>query len=72
MFLVFGRITTAYFSQIDIMIRWGGPRRLPGLLPTQAVYSDIFVVDRLWPDVQPADFDEAPRWYQKQDIALGG
>ncbi len=54
------------------MIRWGGPRRLPGLLPTQAVYSDIFVVGRLWPDVQPADFDEAPRWYQKQDIALGG
>ena len=59
-------------SRIDLVIRWGGMRRLSGFLPVQTVYADFFVVDRLWPDFQPEDFYEALRWYQKQDITRGG
>lgn len=59
-------------SRVDLVIRWGGMRRLSGFLPIQAVYADFFVVDRLWPDFQPEDFNEALQWYQKQDITLGG
>ncbi|MDY3954571.1 MAG: undecaprenyl diphosphate synthase family protein [Anaerovoracaceae bacterium] len=59
-------------SRVDLVIRWGGMRRLSGFLPVQTVYSDFFVVNRLWPDFQPEDFMEALQWYQKQDITLGG
>lgn len=32
------------FSQrIDMIIRWGGMRRLSGFLPIQSVYSDFYV-----------------------------
>ena len=47
-------------------------RRLSGFLPVQSVYADFFVVDRLWPDFRPEDFFQALKWYQKQDVTLGG
>lgn len=59
-------------SRVELVIRWGGMRRLSGFLPVQAVYADFFVVDRLWPDFQPEDFQAALDWYQKQDVTLGG
>lgn len=59
-------------TRVDMVIRWGGMRRLSGFLPVQAVYADFFVVDRLWPEFQPEDFWEAIDWYQKQDVTLGG
>lgn len=59
-------------SRVDLVIRWGGMRRLSGFLPVQAVYADFYVVDRLWPDFQPQDFQDALDWYQKQDVTLGG
>jgi len=37
-------------SRIDLIVRWGGRRRLSGFLPVQSVYSDIYVVDAYWPD----------------------
>jgi undecaprenyl diphosphate synthase len=59
-------------SRIDLIIRWGGMRRLSGFLPVQTVYSDFYVVDKLWPDFQADDFYAALQWYQKQDVTLGG
>lgn len=59
-------------SRVDLIIRWGGMRRLSGFLPVQAVYADFFVADNLWPDFQPEDFQKALQWYQKQDVTLGG
>ncbi len=59
-------------SRVDLVIRWGGMRRLSGFLPVQAVYADFYVVDRLWPDFEPEDFQKALAWYQKQDITQGG
>lgn len=58
--------------RVDLVIRWGGMRRLSGLLPLQTVYSDICIIDELWPDFTKEQFDRAIEWYQKQDITLGG
>lgn len=58
--------------RIDLVIRWGGMRRLSGFLPLQTVYSDFYIVDDLWPDFQEKQFLDALQWYQKQDITLGG
>ncbi|MDD4566233.1 MAG: undecaprenyl diphosphate synthase family protein [Eubacteriales bacterium] len=59
-------------SRIDMIIRWGGRRRLSGFLPIQSVYADIYVVDELWPDFLPRHLYNALDWYQNQDITLGG
>lgn len=59
-------------SRIDLIIRWGGRRRLSGFLPIQSVYADIYVLDELWPDFLPEQFHRALHWYQTQDRTLGG
>ncbi|MEG2348631.1 MAG: polyprenyl diphosphate synthase [Clostridia bacterium] len=59
-------------SKIDLVIRWGGMRRLSGLLPLQSVYADFYIVEDMWPDFKTTHFDEAISWYNKQDITLGG
>ena len=35
-------------------------------------YADFYVVENLWPDYKERDFDKAIRWYEKQDVTLGG
>lgn len=67
-----GGIRSREISRIDLVVRWGGMRRLSGLLPVQAVYADFYVVDGLWPDYRPEDFTAALDWYQQQDVTLGG
>lgn len=59
-------------SRIDLVIRWGGRRRLSGFLPIQSVYSDFYVVDDYWPDFTPQHLTDALEWYAKQDVTLGG
>ncbi|MBE6047948.1 MAG: dihydroorotate dehydrogenase, partial [Clostridium sp.] len=59
-------------SRIDLIIRWGGRRRLSGFLPVQSVYSDFYIIDRYWPDFSPSDLEEALNWYNTQDVTLGG
>ncbi|TJX13180.1 undecaprenyl diphosphate synthase family protein [Tissierella creatinini] len=59
-------------SRVDLIIRWGGRRRLSGFLPLQSVYSDFYIVEDYWPDFRPEQFTQALAWYQQQDITLGG
>jgi undecaprenyl diphosphate synthase len=65
-------IASADISRIDLIVRWGGGRRLSGFLPVQSVYADFYVVEELWPDFSLEQFNEALRWYQEQDVTLGG
>ena len=65
-------IASSEISRLDLIIRWGGRRRLSGFLPVQSIYADFFVLDDLWPDFKPEQFYQALEWYQGQDITLGG
>ncbi|CUN73981.1 MULTISPECIES: undecaprenyl diphosphate synthase family protein [Clostridium] len=65
-------IHSSEISRIDLIIRWGGRRRLSGFLPVQSVYSDFYVVNEFWPDFKPEHFYNALDWYNDQDITLGG
>lgn len=67
-----GKIASADISRIDLLIRWGGRRRLSGFLPVQTVYADIYVLDPYWPDFKQEHFLEALEWYQACDVTLGG
>lgn len=70
--LVGPKLKTAEVSRIDLIIRWGGCRRLSGFLPVQSVYSDIYVVDKYWPDFKQEHILDAIEWYSRQDVTLGG
>ncbi|MDD2573748.1 MAG: undecaprenyl diphosphate synthase family protein [Bacillota bacterium] len=59
-------------SRVDLIIRWGGRRRLSGFLPVQSIYSDFYVIEDYWPDFKPDHLYSALQWYDKQDITLGG
>lgn len=59
-------------SRVDMIIRWGGMRRLSGFLPLQSVYSDFYVVPEYWPEFKSQHFYDALEWYNNQDITLGG
>ena len=65
-------IASSEISRIDLIIRWGGRRRLSGFLPIQTIYSDFYVVDEMWPDFKEEHFYNAISWYQHQDVTLGG
>jgi undecaprenyl diphosphate synthase len=67
-----GRLRSESVSHMDLVVRWGGGRRLSGFLPVQAVYADFYVVDQYWPDFELGHFDQALEWYRRQDRTLGG
>lgn len=67
-----GQLRSEQVSRMELIVRWGGGRRLSGFLPVQSVYADIYVVEDLWPDFDPSHLDSALAWFQKQDRTLGG
>jgi undecaprenyl diphosphate synthase len=67
-----GGLRSSEVTRVDLIVRWGGGRRLSGFLPVQSVYADFYVRDEYWPDFEPQHFDQALAWYKKQDQTLGG
>src|SRR3954470_128769 len=39
-----GALRSQEVSRVDLIVRWGGGRRLSGFLPIQSVYADFYVV----------------------------
>ncbi len=67
-----GALRSAEVSRLDLVVRWGGGRRLSGFLPAQSVYADIYVVEAFWPDFDITHLDTALDWFKQQDRTLGG
>ncbi|WP_304640152.1 undecaprenyl diphosphate synthase family protein [Pseudomonas sp.] len=67
-----GGLRSSDVSRLDLIVRWGGGRRLSGFLPVQSVYADFYVCDEYWPDFDPQHFEAALEWFSKQDQTLGG
>lgn len=67
-----GQVRSHDISRLDLIMRWGGGRRLSGFLPVQSVYADFNVVDDYWPDFKPTHFEQALDWFKHQDQTLGG
>lgn len=66
------KLATSLIPRMDMIIRWGGRRRLSGFLPVQSVYSDFYIIEDYWPDFKSSHFEKAMRWYQDCDVTLGG
>lgn len=67
-----GELRSQSISHIDLIVRWGGGRRLSGFLPVQSVYADFYVIDEYWPDFDMSQFEQALAWFRDQDRTLGG
>ncbi len=67
-----GNLRSNDVSRLDLIVRWGGGRRLSGFLPVQSVYADFYIRDEYWPDFQPQHFENALSWFKQQDRSLGG
>ncbi|MDD3393847.1 MAG: undecaprenyl diphosphate synthase family protein [Clostridia bacterium] len=67
-----GPLKSKEVSRVDLLIRWGGRKRLSGFLPLQSVYADFYFLDDFWPNYKKEHLEEAIHWYSKQEISLGG
>ncbi len=67
-----GGLRSAAVSRLDLIVRWGGGRRLSGFLPVQSVYADFYVRDEYWPDFRGEHLAQALAWFREQDRTLGG
>ena len=49
----------------DVLIRTGGTKRLSNFLLWQLAYTEIFFIDKLWPDFNQKDFNEIVDQFDK-------
>lgn len=56
----------------DIIIRTAGEMRLSNFLTWQTVYTELFVTETLWPDVNEETLQEAVIAYQSRTRKFGG
>lgn len=55
----------------DLLIRTSGEMRISNFLLWQIAYSEIYVTERLWPDFNQKDLEDAVLEYQKRERRFG-
>lgn len=55
----------------NLIIRTSGEQRLSGFLTWQAAYSELYFIEKHWPDFTEADLDAACGWYADRDRRFG-
>ncbi len=55
----------------ELLIRTSGEQRLSGFLTWQTVYSELYFLEKLWPDVVPKDIDLAVETYIQRHRRFG-
>ena len=64
----FSKIKNLYTSNLpdpDILIRTGGHKRLSNFMLWQLAYSEIYFIDKLWPDFNDKDLKKIIKNFQK-------
>jgi len=64
-------LDTAGTPPLDLLIRTGGDIRLSNFMLWQVAYSEIYAVDKLWPDFSPRDLQAALDWYATVERRFG-
>ena len=65
------RLYTSDLPDPDLLIRTGGDLRISNFLIWQAAYAELYFSERLWPDFDPAAFDEALAEYARRSRRFG-
>ncbi len=56
---------TKNLPEPDLLIRTGGKKRLSNFLLWQLAYSELYFLDKLWPDFTPLDFKKILNKFKK-------
>ena len=56
----------------DILIRTGGHKRLSNFMLWQLAYTELFFLDKLWPDFNTNDLTQIIKKYYKIERNFGG
>lgn len=58
-------------SNIDLVFRSGGEKRLSGFFPTKTIYSELYFIDKFFPDINLDDINDAITEYKKRNRRYG-
>jgi undecaprenyl diphosphate synthase len=62
---------TAQSGDVDLLIRSGGEKRLSDFLLWECAYAEFYFTDRMWPEFDAADLDEALREFGHRERRFG-
>jgi undecaprenyl diphosphate synthase len=63
---------TADSSDVDLLIRTGGEKRLSDFLLWESAYAELHFTERMWPDFDTADLETALRDFKHRERRFGG
>ena len=70
--LISDRLYTAGQPDPDLIIRPSGEYRISNFMLWQAAYTEFVIMNKLWPDFQKSDLDEALQIYAQRNRRYGG
>jgi tritrans,polycis-undecaprenyl-diphosphate synthase [geranylgeranyl-diphosphate specific] len=59
------------YPEPDLIIRTSGEHRISNYLLYQAAYSELYFIDKYWPEITKEDFINAVEWYKKRERRFG-
>ena len=62
---------TSKIKDPEILIRTGGAKRLSNFLLWKSAYSELFFLEKLWPDFSVEDFEKILSDYENVKINIG-
>lgn len=65
-------LETAGMPDPELLIRTSGEHRISNFMLWQIAYSEIVILEKLWPDIRKADLVQAIEIYQKRERRFGG
>lgn len=65
-------LETAGMPDPELLIRTSGEYRISNFMLWQIAYSEIVILEKLWPDIRKKDLVEAIEIYQKRERRFGG
>lgn len=69
--LISSHLSTALLPDPDLIIRTGGECRLSNFLLWESAYSELYFIDKLWPDFNKDDLFEAIENYRSRERRFG-
>ena len=62
---------TRRMSQIDIVLRTGGDKRLSGFFPTKTFYAEFFFLKKFWPELTLDDLNSVVKRFSRRTRRFG-
>jgi undecaprenyl diphosphate synthase len=63
---------SAQSKDVDLLIRPGGEKRLSDFLLWESAYAELLFTDRMWPDFNESDLEEALTEFRRRERRFGG